>query len=216
MKNLAHKQDNTLVEQEYAHVIDKRGDRYLVDTSQGQIEAIQAVSCLIEPQVGDKILICYGVEGPAYILGILERDDKSDYTLVVPRNLTLYSPQGSVKLEARDNISLDSRGRMEFVSPHLSTSVGTAKLVFHKLLYVGQVIQANLTSIKTVAQVVESVAERFQQLVKTSYRTVQESEHFKAGAFHCLVDKLLSLKGKYTVIKAKTDVKINGKHIHMG
>ncbi len=216
MNNLAPKEKQAFVVEEYGHIVGKTGDRYQVETTTGRVEALRAVTCLIEPGVGDKVLVCLAEGEAAYVLAILDRPDQADFHMAVPGNLTVSSTKGSIRMKAKDTIALSSERSVEMSSACLNTTFHTAQLVFHKLLYMGHIFEATLSRIKTVSRVVEAISERFHQIAGTSYRTIKESEHLRTGTYHCIVDKLLSMRGKYTVLTAKTDVKINGKHIHMG
>ena len=216
MKNLAEKQERLFAVEEYGEVTGRKADHYLVDTQSGILEAHRAVTCLIEPEAGDKVLVCLGVDDRTYILAILERPQGSGFEMTVTGNLTVSSPEGSLRLSARDTVGLVSGKSVEMLSPRLNGSFKVAEIVFNKLLYAGQAIDATVSRIKMVAQVVESVADRLHQVLKNSYRTVEESEYLKAGSLHYLAGKLMALRGRYTVITANKDVKIDGKHIHMG
>jgi hypothetical protein len=216
MKNLAEKQERLFAVEEYGQVTGRKADHYLVDTQSGILEARRAVTCLIEPEAGDKVLVCLGVDDRTYILAILERPQGSGFEMNVTGDLTVSSPEGSVSVRARDAIGLVSGKSVEMLSPHLKASFQLADVVFNKLLYAGQAIEATVARMKMVAQVVESVVGRLHQVLKNSYRTVEESETMKAGNVHYLVRKLMALRSRYTVITADKDVKIDGKHIHMG
>ena len=216
MKNLAEKQERLFAVEEYGQVTGREGDHYLVDTQSGVLEAHRAVTCLIEPEERDKVLVCSGVDDRAYVLAILERPEMGNYEMNVTGDLTISSLEGSVSLSAQDTLRMASAKSVEMLSPRLNASFKVAEIVFKNLFYAGQAIEATVARIKMVAQVVESVIDRLQQILKNSYRTVEESETLKAGNVHYLVRKLMALRSRYTVITASKDVKIDGKHIHMG
>jgi hypothetical protein len=216
MKNLAEKQERLFAVEEYGQVTGRAGDHYHVETESGILEARRAVTCLIEPETGDKVLVCLGADERAYVLAILERPGEARFEMNVTGDLTVSSPEGSVRMRARDTIGLVSEKSVEMLAPRLDASFKAAEIVFKNLLYAGQAIEATVARIKTVAQVVESVVDRLHQILKNSYRTVEESETLKAGSVHHLVRKLMALRSGYAVITAHKDVKIDGKHIHMG
>jgi hypothetical protein len=216
MEKLAEKRQRLFAVEEYGQVTGRQADSYRVETDSDILEACRAVSCLIEPQEGDKVLVCSGVDDRAYVLAILERPGMGSYEMNVTGDLTIASLEGSVSLSAEDTLRLASARSVEMLSPHLKASFQLAEVVFNKLLYVGQTAQATLSRIKIVAQVVESVVDRLHQVLKNSYRTVEESEHLRAGSINYLARKLMALRGRYTVITANKDVKIDGRHIHMG
>ncbi len=216
MENLARVTKFSPVVEQYGHIIDAERERYRVESDSGTVEAIRASSCLIQPRPGDKVLICSQLEGPSYVLAVLERRAEGPLDMLVDTDIIIGSKRGSVTLQSNKNLELDSGQSIELKSPRLSAKFEFAQLVFTSLSYMGQVLDATLGKLKTTSHVIETIAERVQQTFKNSYKTVEESEFMKAGSIHHLASKLLNIRGRYSVITAKKDVKINGRHIHMG
>jgi hypothetical protein len=216
MSQPAHHIQPSIAIEEYGRVIDVRGREFVVQTGSGYYTALRAVSCLIEPRLTDKVLVCQGDASETYILAILERTGEQHCDLKLPGDLTVALPGGSLRLAAGKGIEAASAGSIEAVAPRIKLSGDQGEIYFRRLYYWGQVIQAVAERIKSTAQVVETVVDRLTQTVQTSYRTIKEAEHVKAGSLYYTVRRLFSLRGKYTVITAKEDVKIDGRHIHMG
>jgi len=70
--------------------------------------------------------------------------------------------------------------------------------------------------IRLIVTTFDSLIERLTQRIKRSYRTIEEIDRLRAGRLDYLIDKLLSLRGKYSMLTAKEDVKIDAERIHMG
>ena len=77
-------------------------------------------------------------------------------------------------------------------------------------------MQGQIAKIKLIGQTCDSVFERVSQRVKRSYRWVDELDQLKAGQLNYLVKTLMSLRGKYSVLTAQEDVRIDGDKILMG
>jgi hypothetical protein len=216
MSQPARRIQPSLVMEEYGRVIDVHDRGFLVQTGSGCFAARRALSCLIEPRLEDKVLVCQSDDSESFILAILERTGDQHSELRLPGDLTVGLPEGALRLIAGKGIEAASAGSIEAVAPRIKLSGDQGEIYFRQLYYWGQLIHAVTERIKSTAQVVESVMDRLTQTVQTSYRTITESEHVKAGSLYYSVRRLFSLRGKYTVITAKEDVKIDGRHIHMG
>lgn len=69
--------------------------------------AVRAVSCLVEPQAGDRVLASAG-EGGAHVLHILARTDGDDARLSVHGATGLSLRQGRIALHAAESLELAS------------------------------------------------------------------------------------------------------------
>ncbi len=202
--------------EEYGRIVGIDGRAFMVQTGSGCYAARRAVSCLVEPRLEDKVLICLGDDSEVYIIAILERQDEKNCDLRLPGDLTIALPEGALRLAAGKGIEAASAGGIEAVAPRIKLSGDQGEIYFQRLYLWGRVIQTVAERIKSTARIVESVADRLSQTVQTSYRTIKEAEHVKAESLYTTARRLFSLRGKYTVITAQEDVKIDGRHIHMG
>ncbi len=75
---------------------------------------------------------------------------------------------------------------------------------------------AQISKIKILATTIDSTIKRLTQKLMRSYRTVSDIDQVKAGKIDYNADNVMSLRGKYSLVTAKKDVKIDGKMIHMG
>ncbi len=216
MKNLARISEPAIVSQEYGYVVKAEESNYKVETDTGIIEAHKAFSCLVQPKENDKVLVCLPQEGDAYILAVLERENQPNLEIAHETGIQFSTGSGSIVLDPDEGLALRSSKNISLESTKFKGKFSSGELSFHKFLVAGQALEATLTRIKAVAHVVETIAERVQQTIKNSYKTVEESEFLNAGAIHHIAKKMFNLRGRYTVITARKDVKINGKHIHMG
>lgn len=216
MRQLAHKRPDTTAVEEYGTIIDTRDGAYVVVSGSGRYKATKALSCLIEPEVGDKVLFTIGFDDAVYVLAILERDASADCEVRIDGTMKFTSIRGAIKIGAREGIELTSGRHMDLFAPRVKISGQVGEILLNQLHYWGGLVDASVSRIRSVSHVVESASERLVQTVKNCYRTISESEHVKAGNLHYTVRRLFNMRGKYTMITAKKDVKINGTHIHMG
>jgi Protein of unknown function (DUF3540) len=112
-------------------------------------QARQAVSCLVTPAPGDRVLIATLADGADYVLHVLARDNRGDATLSVPGADRLSIRQSHVDVSASETIALRAADDIELTSVRGSLSLNarnvfasaTESLVHTARSYVGQVEQ---------------------------------------------------------------------------
>lgn len=216
MENLAARYNDGIVIQEYGTIIKKQGDFYTVVSESGTWQAKTAVSCLLCPTVGDKVLIFVHSSCSIYILAVLERKQEIPSELIFENDVVVRTQKGTFSLVAKNGLNFVSGSRIKMVSSELNVHSKKADIDIEKLSFWAELFDAQVKSIRLLASSFDSVLERLRQTVKRSYRTIEEVEHIKADRFECTASSLLSLKGKYSIITAKEDVKIDAERIHIG
>lgn len=208
--------DRQQVALEYGRVTACREGVFTVETDSASLEARKSVNCLIEPLPGDTVLVSQAGWGGSYVLAILEREAEAPARLVFGGDVELKSEQGRVRVTAEEGIDLVSAGRTALVSRRLAIHSGEAEVNVPRLSLFGSLLHAQVDTVRLFGRACDSVFERVSQRVRRSYRWVEELEHVTAGQLRYLVKKLLSLRGKYSVITAEEDVRIDGDKILMG
>lgn len=216
MGNLATTLKNEQVLQEYGVITDRREDNFTIQTGNGVWDARPAASCLLLPQVGDKVLIAAHPSHAAYILAVLERENNTDSELVFENDITIRAKEGKVNLVSDGGITLASGGRLQMICREAGLHAARAEISVDEMSFWGKFLDAQVTSIRLLATGFESVIERLRQRLTRSFRTIEEVEHIRADRYDCHAKSLLSLKGKYATITANEDVKIDAERIHIG
>jgi hypothetical protein len=189
---------------------------YMVDTPSGRIPAAKSVSCLVEPLPGDTVLISQSASGKSYILSILEREDDRRVDLVFNGDVDLKTKDGRLRLAAQKGLDLVSAGETAMVSGELSINSLQAEINIQRLSFFSTFLHGQIQRIKLIGQSCDSVFERVSQNVKRCFRRVEEIEQLNAGQLDYKVKKLMSLRGKYSILTAQEDVRIDGDKILMG
>lgn len=87
------------------------------------VRALRAVSCLLEPQVGDRVLASSTAEGACHVLHILARSEGDSAYLSVPGATSVALRQSRIALHAGESLHLGSAGEAS-----LSAAGGTLSL----------------------------------------------------------------------------------------
>jgi hypothetical protein len=124
--------------------------------------------------------------------------------------------EGRFRVAAQEGIDLVTAKDTALVSPELSINSIQADVSIQHLSFFGTFLQGQIERIKLIGEACDSIFERVSQRVKRCYRWVDELDQLKAGQLNYLVKKLMSLRGKYSVLTAEEDVRIDGDKILMG
>ncbi|UCG63875.1 MAG: DUF3540 domain-containing protein [Deltaproteobacteria bacterium] len=216
MDNLARALNSEQVFLEYGRVTGSEGRFFTVETGSAKVKTTKSVSCLVEPVRGDTVLISIAPSGTCYILGILERENVGHCSLIFDGDVEFKAKEGRLRVAAQEGIDLVSAKDTALVSPELSINSVQAEVSIQHLSFFGTFLQGQIQKIKLIGQTCDSIFERVSQRVKRCYRWVDELDQLKAGQLNYLVKKLMSLRGKYSVLTAEEDVRIDGDKILMG
>jgi hypothetical protein len=216
MDNLARVLDSEQAFLEYGKVIGSEDRYFTVETDRAEMQATKSVSCLVEPLPGDTVLVSQTVSGKCYVLSILEREDQGPTSLAFDGDVDLRAREGRLRLAAQEGIDLVSAKDTALISAQLSVNSVQGEVSIQHLSFFGNFLQGQIQKIKLIGQACDSVLERVSQRVKRCYRRVDELEQLTAGQLNYRVNKLMSLRGKYSVLTAEEDVRIDGDKILMG
>jgi hypothetical protein len=215
MENLARALDKEEIFLEYGIVKLAEGGAFTVTAGSGVVAAKRSFSCFVEPLPGDIVLVSRAASD-CYILAILERHGNQHACIAFEGDADLRLKQGRLRVAAQEGIDLITAKDTALVSPELSINSVQAEVSIQHLSFFGTFLQGQIERIKLIGQACDSIFERVSQRVKRCYRWVDELDQLKAGQLSYFVKKLMSLRGKYSVLTAEENVRIDGDKILMG
>lgn len=199
---------------EYGLVRTASPGRFQVETSFGTVLAVRAISCLVEPAAGDKVLLSVDMAGAAYVLSVLE--SASPVTLAVDGDTRLAVRGGSLTVAADQDLNLSCPGEFTAASSQISVHASRGNAVIERMSFMGQVLKTQFKRMRCVAQSMDQVFRRFTMRAQESSRFVKEHDEVQAGSQRVLVDDLCALHAKNHSMMAEEQVVINAEQIHMG
>jgi hypothetical protein len=218
MKSLALKKI-TLAEDEavqlVGHVLERGGHDLTVRTSRGAVRAKRALSCLIEPERDDRVLVSTLGSGECFVLAVLEREAGAAATIVHDGDLEVRVA-GRYGVVSSDGVEISTAKDVQIVSASVDIKATEGNLVIDKLSVLGRLAQAELDKVKLFAGSIDTLCERTMQRAKRAYRIIEEIDQVKAGAIDYTARTMTRLHGKNTVITSEELVKVDGNQIHMG
>ncbi|MCA9644502.1 MAG: DUF3540 domain-containing protein [Polyangiaceae bacterium] len=178
----------------------------------GKVIALRALSCLVEPQPGDDVLVAAS-PGRHYVLAVLERGSTQPVELVVDQDLVITSKGGGVELRGR-NVALEA-GETELRTGRFRLTTASAEVFTHALSWLGGLAELDVKKVRTVAEVAESVVDRVSQTFGRVYRKVEDFEHVRAKRIDQRAE-LMNLRGKNAMLTAEQLVKLDADQVHLG
>jgi len=216
MENLARRFQEDMAVQDLGIITKVDNGIYTVESHCATYEARRAVSCLIAPQQNDKVLLAGNFSEGLYILSVLEREAGQDQTVSFQGDVAFSVKNGRLTINSEEGIRLTSAGNINLASPELNVHSLKSEVHIHHLIFSGSFWAGKVEKIRMAVTVFDAFIERLTQKIKRSYRTVEQIDRLRAGRLDYLVEKLLSLRGKYSMLTAKEDIKIDAERIHMG
>ncbi len=201
---------------QHSGVVERVDGRLVVSTVAGRHEAQRAVSCLVEPEPGDRVLVTLDAAGRCYVLAILEREAGVPQRVMLAGDTEFCAPAGRIGFAARDGLSLSSPQSIEITSNALQINANEGQFVVDRATYTGSLLRGCVASIKLAATSLDMVLDRFTQHVRQSLRRVDELEQLRARQIDHQAQDTLSLHGNNTMVTAGNLVKVDGKQIHVG
>jgi len=193
------------------------GAKLVVRTRADLVTAERAVSCLVEPDVGDRVLLARDDEGATFVLAVLRRNTPDATTrLSLEGDVALTVESGSLEVSARDGVTIASPGEVALVAGELRAAASRARTALGELVHVGASVLGQVDTVKLVGQALDVVVERSIARAKRAFRFVEESETVRAGELDHRAEGLASLRGAHALVTAEKLVKIDGGQIHVG
>lgn len=198
---------------EYGEVKGGSGPQFMVQLNHGTVPARCAVSCLVHPECGDKVLLSSHSQ-EHYILAVLSRT-QSAVELHFSGETTIHS-EGALNLRSAQPIHLTSAETLSCVAQNLELTAVKTKLYAQDLTVTAPSLKADHDEVEFRARTVSSWTQRLIQRADTVMRWVEQVETAHIGQLVQHVRQAYLMNSQNAVITARGDVKIDGERIHMG
>ena len=193
------------------------GNDFVVSTRDGRFHARRAVSCLVEPEIGDEVLIAGWPSGELYVLAILERPNRSATRVNAPGDVTFQVANGSFSVVAARGVNVVSTDDVQLTSmKKLQLRAVEGHVFFDKLTYLGQKVFAEVSQAKMLAGALDTVADRVVKRVKRAYRFVEELDQLRADYIDHAAQQNLRLRAHNALVSAHELFKVDADQIHLG
>jgi Protein of unknown function (DUF3540) len=184
-------------------------DRIQVEFGGGPCEARRAKSCLVAPEVGDKVL-CAMEPGGVYVIAVLEGHEGAKTVLAADGDLEVQARAGRLALCSSKGVDLVSGGEVAMTAGELHLRARKGSIAIEELGFFGKLVQAEVARVTLVAREVDSVLTRLTQRAKRVFRFVEEIDQTRAGTVDIRAQNLAAIRGENAIVSAR----VLAKHEH--
>lgn len=189
---------------------------FVVRTAAGDRRAKRAVSCLVEPEVKDRVLIAFEPGGPAFVLAVLEREAGAAATLSHDGDLNIRVGQGRLAMAAPDGVTVISGQDVSVVSGSVKMTAAEGEFALDRLTVLSSLVRAEIGKTKVFGESVDTLVGRVTQRVKRAFRFVEEIDQLKTKRLDYTASQVAQIHAGNAVVSAEELVKVDGEQIHLG
>jgi hypothetical protein len=215
MRNLAKKLCSEELYTEAATVLRAGEGQLWLRAGDRELAADRAVSCLVEPEPGDRVLVATG-ETDCVVLAVLSRPGDGAPCISAPGNLAIRLGRGRLSLAARDGVEVTTPRELAVSAASVALRALEGSVVVETLRLLGSRLHAEISKVRLVAAEVDSLAERVRARVKRSYRFIEEFDQVRAEHLDYRARGVARVHGENTVITAAEIAKLDGEQILVG
>ncbi len=215
MKQVAQQDEAPVTSMEEALVIGGGADNWIIQSGTGTYKARKAFSCLVAPEIGDRVLSVLLPSGNSSILAILERKQSQTTRLRFDGDVDISSSR-SIRMFASKSLDACSGDAMNFDSKEFSLRSKMVSLLFDRLNATGSEANQNINKVKILTKSIETVSETSRQVTRYAFRLVSGLESVNAGEVLQSIKKRFTVQSRQLNMLAEEDANLNAKRVHLG
>jgi hypothetical protein len=183
------------------------GDKVLLQTHSGVETARRAISCLVNPEPGDLVLICRS-QRVLHVLSVLERQgsERAEVTLGF---------SGPVKLSSPDQVTIRSLSA-HWINRETSVTTEQLSVAATNVKALTENVTLHSSALRMISRSMDVVSDRISRHTRTLVSMVRGQEVRQANQLSEQVINSHLQQSRQTVIDAKKDLRMNAERIHMG
>lgn len=197
--------------------------RFFVEIDGEEVATGRAVSCLVEPLVGDRVLVTGPAGGepavggePWFVLAVIERPVAGETVLSADGDLSIRLPSGRLDLAARDGAKVTSGADVEISSAGFAVSALDTKITSERIALASRATEITSATLAIAATTIDTVAERVTEKVKRVFRKIEEIDQLRATCVDYVIKESMRIHSKHTVVSADEAAKIDAKNVYLG
>lgn len=176
----------------------------------------RATSCLIEPEVGDQVLVFEGNQPEtSFILSVLTRQQPQAASLCLPGGVVLQTQGRQLAVHA-DDIELNGREKVGLNTVLLDIGAVAATARVAHVQSWSETIESHAVRMTVVAKTMTQEIGRLIARVRDSWRKVDGLDETQAGRMRVHVDGHQQIDAGHVTVNAEGFVRIDGKKINLG
>ena len=202
------------VNMQVGEVKKREADRVLVATAEGMVSAQAAVSCLVRPECGDRVMLAsHGAE--RYVLAVLERAAEAPSVLCFPHGVEVQV-YGDLSLSATGRAAMQGEAEVRLCGDRVEVSGTAVAITGQKVSIVGEICQWLADNLESTARLIKQVADSWSTHSRIHQRQVDDIELVRAGNVDMRVEHVVNVGATHTIVKSRELTKLDGKLIQVG
>ncbi|WP_157738928.1 DUF3540 domain-containing protein [Labrenzia sp. VG12] len=194
-------------------VQEREGNAFELSVSGERLSAQRAVSCLLEPRIGDLVALLDTEEGVFITDVLVRREGKTEQSRITVGGTRgeaqdLVIAAANLKIEASENIEAHARS--------MSFRFESILMAGRQLALVGTKLLTSMQDIVTNAKKQLASFETTSTRARNRVDRVDETDQLRAGSIQTQADSVALTQAGTSLIVAKEDIRLDGKRISMG
>ena len=191
------------------------GERcFTVSTSHGIFRASTALSCLVHPHCGDKVLVACRSDA-TFILAVLERQTDSPTELRLKGEISL-EVEGTLAIRTSEMLRLDGGKQLQGGANSVTLSGQHIAINGEHVSLVSRAVNWVADTLETTARIIRQTGEIWSVHAKTHHRRIEGLELVQAESLDLKARDLLNINTTHVLVKSQELVKVDAKQIQMG
>lgn len=198
-----------------ATILGMAGEQFLLSDAQTP-QAIPALSCLIEPVIGDTVLLArHTAQHPAYILAVLNRTAGQEGSVRLPGGSCLHDTGGQLHIHA-DHVRVAGKQGIDLSTQELNVTALTATTRIRRWTGWFDSMESYAVHVAITAKTLSSRVGRLWQRSVESLRHTEKLDETRAGRVKVAVDGHHRIQAQHISHTAQGMVKLDGQKIDLG
>jgi len=202
----------------YGEVVETIGERYVVSVQSGEVDARVALSCIVQPEPGDLVMISLDDFNRCYVVAVLERDTSREQPIGItfPSDVTMTVEHGGLTIRTEDSLQFGSRKEISLSTEDLNIHATNGDVCMEKLSFIGKYLGTQVEKVKIVGNTLDTVFKRMTQKIKHGFRYIEHHEEVHAGSSRYLIKETMTVQSKNSIHLAREHMKLDAEQIHIG
>lgn len=182
-------------------------ERLSLAIGEGQVWARRALSCLVAPEVGDRVLVA-PADGEAFVLAVLDR--------LLPDAVSLSAPEARRLVIAAPDVSIAAAGRLTLHGREAAVDAEKVSIFSASFSLVGRVATFITDLLRTTARRTETVSDEVALQAGTRTTRISGADVSEVGTLVRNVEQVSVETAHSAVVTAKEDLRFDGTRVTVG
>lgn len=199
----------------YTQVLEKEGRFFRLEGFQG-VQAVLAASCLLEPEVGDLVLVSGDLSrGHAFLLSVLVKSNPQKDMVVLPSGARMVGTDGDLEIKG-DALNFSAKKTLSLSSIH--TEINSVSATMRGRVFEAWFDSIETNAVKAVFKAKSLIGNLGRSVVHAleSLRWIDGLDEIRAGRSQSRISGDYDVQSKHATIRAEGFVRIDGQKIDLG